>query len=116
LFTRQRKRKAAPSPGTVGDDLIDSVWHAMRDDEVYTPRDLANRLDRPVFAVVRVLGFLARFGFAERVTGHELIFRKVSDAPAPGDALNILTMVLEQASDVRPVVSVPNPRTELNPS
>jgi hypothetical protein len=112
MFARQRKNRGTSSQTLVGDDLIDLVWDAMRDNEVYTPRDLANRLDEPVFAIVRVLGFLTRFGFAERVTGQELIFRKVSSAPAPGDALEILTMLLEQPSesDARSVVRLPGRR------
>jgi hypothetical protein len=117
MFARQRKMRGNSSPSSVGDDdLIDLVWDAMRDNEVYTPRDLANRLDEPVFAIVRVLGFLTRFGFAERVTGQELIFRKVSSAPAPGDALEILTMLLEQPSesDARSVARLPRPKSQLN--
>jgi hypothetical protein len=116
MFARQRKNRGTSSPSLVGDDLIDLVWDAMRDNEVYTPRDLANRLDEPVFAIVRVLGFLTRFGFAERVTGQELIFRKVSSAPAPGDALEILTMLLEQPSesDARSVIRLPRPKSQLN--
>lgn len=98
MLNRSRRRRETSSQSATADDLIDLVWSAMRDDEIYTPSDLANRLDRPVYAVVRVLGFLTRFGFAQRVTGHELIFRKVPDAPPPSDALRILTMLLEQAS------------------
>jgi hypothetical protein len=78
--------------------MIDTVWSAMRKDEFYSVRDLANALEEPTEAVVQVMEFLSRYGFAHRVTKHELIFRKAENAPSPGDALRVLRVVLADAS------------------
>ena len=79
-------------------DMVDTVWSAMRKDEFYSPGDLANTLERPAEAIVRVLEFLARYGFAHRVTKRELIFTKVVNAPSPGEALRILGTLVGDAS------------------
>jgi hypothetical protein len=79
-------------------DLVDLVWSAMRDDEFYSPIDLANILGQTVESVARVLEFLKKYKFAEQVTSHEMIFRRITDNPCPRDALGVLQMVL---SDVR---------------
>jgi hypothetical protein len=71
-------------------DIVDTVWSSMRKDEFYSPRDLANILGQPSEAVLRVLEFLSRYGFAHRVTEREWLFTKVMNAPGPGDALRIL--------------------------
>jgi len=78
-------------------DMVDAVWSAMRKDEFYSPRDLANTLGQPTEAVVRVLEFLSRYGFADRVTERELIFRKVVSALSPSDALRTLRTLLADA-------------------
>jgi hypothetical protein len=79
-------------------DVVDLVWSAMQDDEFYIPNDLANSLKQPVQSVTRILEFLKKYKFAEQVTRREMIFRKVSDNPSPGDALKVLQTVL---GDVR---------------
>jgi hypothetical protein len=79
-------------------DLVDVVWSAMRDNEFYSPDDLANILGQPLESVARVLEFLKKYRFAEQVTRREMIFRKIANSPRPGDALRILQTVL---SDVR---------------
>jgi hypothetical protein len=79
-------------------DLVDLIWSAMRDNEFYSPNDLANILGQPFESVARVLDFLKKYKFAEQVTRREMIFRKVANSPRPGDALRLLQMVL---SDVR---------------
>jgi len=76
-------------------DVVDVVWSAMGDDEFYSPSDLANRLGHTTDAVTRVLEFLAKYGFAERVTRREMIFRKLANTVGPGDALRVLQMLLE---------------------
>ncbi len=58
-------------------DLVDTVWSAMHESEFYTPNDLSNTLGEPTEAIVRILEFLTRYGFAQKVTKWELIFRKV---------------------------------------
>jgi len=83
-------------------DMVDAVWSAMNEEELYSPTDLANTVEQPTRAVVRVLGFLARYGFAERVTKRELIFRKVVASPSPGDALKILRMLMADAAATEP--------------
>ena len=79
-------------------NLVDLVWSAMGDKELYSPDDLADSLGQPVGAIVRVLEFLTRYGFAERISKHELIFRKLGDAPDPGGTLRILELLVEDAS------------------
>lgn len=78
-------------------DMIDTIWSAMQEDEFYSPSDLANTLGQPTHAVVRVLEFLAKYGFAERVTKHELIFRRLENELSPSDALKALRMLLGDA-------------------
>lgn len=88
-------------------DMIDTVWCAMREDDFYSPADLANTLERPAEAVAQVLEFLARYGFAHRVTKRELIFTKVVKAPSPSEVLRILGTLLGDASaETDPVASV----------
>jgi hypothetical protein len=79
-------------------DVVDLIWSAMRDDEFYSPNDLANSLEQPVETVTRVLEFLKKYKFAEQVTKREMIFRKTANNPSPSDALRVLQTVL---SDVR---------------
>ena len=78
-------------------DMVDSVWSAMQKGEFYSPSDLANTLGQPSCAVVRVLEFLTRYGFAERVTRRELIFRKFENDLSPGNALMVLRMLVRDA-------------------
>jgi hypothetical protein len=75
-------------------DMIDTIWSAMQEDEFYSPSDLANVLGQPTFAVVRVLEFLAKYGFTERVTRRELIFRRKENKLGPGDSVSVLRMLL----------------------
>jgi len=75
-------------------DMIDRVWSAMEDDELYSPSDLANNLEQPVEEVTRVLEFLKKYKFAEQVTKREMIFRKLTSGPSPVDALRVLQMLL----------------------
>jgi len=74
---------------------VDLVWSLMRNGEFYSPRDLANSSGQTMEAAGRVLEFLARYGFAERVTSREQIFRKIEGSPAPGDAFKILRMIVK---------------------
>jgi hypothetical protein len=78
-------------------DMVDSVWSAMQKGEFYSPRDLANTLRQPSCTVIRVLEFLARYGFAEQVTRRELIFRKLENDLSPGSALMVLRMLVGDA-------------------
>ena len=88
-------------------NLVDSVWVTMRESEFYSPSDLSNTLGEPTEAIVRILEFLTRYGFAQKVTKRELIFRKVVNVPSPGDTLRILRTVAEDASvDAGRVASV----------
>jgi hypothetical protein len=78
-------------------DMIDTIWSAMHGNEFYSPADLANTLGQPSYIVVRVLDFLAKYGFAERVTKRDPIFRRLENQLGPGDALRVLRMLLVEA-------------------
>jgi len=78
-------------------DMVNTIWSAMQEKEFYSPSDLANTLGQPTCAIVRVLEFLAKYGFAERVTKRELIFRRLENEFSPGDALRVLQMLLVDA-------------------
>jgi hypothetical protein len=77
-------------------DLVELVWSAMQEDEFYSPIDLANILGRTVESVGRVLLFLKKYKFAEQVTNHEMIFRRIANNPCLGDALKVLQKVLSE--------------------
>jgi hypothetical protein len=79
-------------------DVVDLVWSAMREDEFYSPNDLANSLEQPVQSVTRVLEFLKKYKFAEQISRREMIFRKVVNSLNPGDALRVLQIMI---GDVR---------------
>jgi len=98
-------------------DMVNTVWSAMQQNEFYSPSDLANILGQPSPAVVRVLEFLAKYGFAERVTRRELIFRRLENEPSPGDALNVLRMLLGDvdAHDVGRIANVSKAPKRLGP-
>ena len=72
---------------------VDLVWSLMRDGELYTPEDLANTIGQPTDTIVRILEFLTRYKFAERMTRRELIFRKIQTGPSPNEAMKILRML-----------------------
>jgi hypothetical protein len=74
-------------------DMVDLVWSLMRNGEFYTPDDVANIVGEPTEDIVRVMEFLARYKFAERMTKRELIFRKIPNGPSPSDAAKILRML-----------------------
>lgn len=66
-------------------DIVDAVWSAMRDDEFYSPDDLANNLKHPVESVTRVLDFLTRYDFTRKVAENEMIYEKTSSWPSPSE-------------------------------
>jgi hypothetical protein len=78
-------------------DVIDTIWSAMQGSEFYSPSDLANILGQPTYAVVRALEFLAKYGFVERLTKREPIFRRLENQLRPGDALRVLQVLLGEA-------------------
>ena len=93
-------------------DIIDLVWSLMRDGEFYSPADLANTLGQTTDAIARILEFLARYKFVERMTKRELIFRKIPTGPSPGEAAKILRMLranaaLNSASQVTNIPKTP---------
>lgn len=75
-------------------NLVDSVWSLMRDEELYSPEDLANWSLQPIDVVTRVLRFLERYGFAEQVVKREPLFRKLADAPDPSGSMTILQKMI----------------------
>jgi len=87
-------------------DMIDTIWSAMHENEFYSPSDLANVLGQPSYVVVRVLEFLVKYGFAERVTKRELIFRRLENRLAPGDALGALRMLLGEADNAGRIANI----------
>lgn len=99
-------------------DMIDMVWSAMENDELYSPNDLANNLGQPVETVTRVLEFLKKYKFAEQITRREMIFRKVASDPRPGDALRVLQTVLGKVrvDDAGRIASVSNTSRRYNAS
>ena len=89
-------------------DMIDTIWSAMQGNEFYSPTDLANISGQPSYAVVRVLDFLAKYGFAERLTQREPLFRRLENQVGPGDALRILQTLLgkAEADDVGRIANI----------
>ena len=89
-------------------DVVNLIWSAMHDNELYSPGDLANSLEQPIETVTRVLEFLKKYKFADQVTRREMLFRKTATAVGPSDALRVLQTLLEDthASDAGQVVSV----------
>lgn len=79
-------------------ETVDLVWSLMRYGELYSPADLANTLGQPTEMIVRILEFLARYKFIERMTRRELIFRKIPTGPRPGEAVKILSMLKANAA------------------
>ena len=74
-------------------DMIDAIWSVMKEEEFYSPSDLANILRQPPCVVVRVLDFLVKYGFAERLTKREQIFRRLENRLGPGNAMRVLGRV-----------------------
>jgi hypothetical protein len=72
----------------------DSVWQLMRNGEVYSLTDLANVSGQPAHVLVPVLQFLTSYGFAERVTRHEWLFRRLDVPTAPRGTAAALQAVL----------------------
>jgi hypothetical protein len=97
-------------------DIVDLVWSAMRDDEFYSPNDLANSLKQPVQSVTRVLEFLKKYKFAEQILRREMIFRKVANTPSPGDALRVLQMMIGDVRVEQTERTNVSQRRALNPS
>ena len=87
-------------------DMIDTIWSTMHENEFYSPSDLANILGQPSYVVVRVLEFLVKYGFAERLTKRELIFRRLHNKLAPGDALRALRMLLGETDDAGRIANI----------
>jgi len=89
-------------------DLVDTIWSAMHDNELYSPSDLANSLEQPIETVTRVLEFLKKYKFADQITRREMLFRKTAAPVGPGDALRVLQTLLRDThvSDAGQVVSV----------
>jgi hypothetical protein len=86
-------------------ETVDLVWSLMRDGEFYSPADLANIIGQPTCMIARILEFLTKYKFIERVTKGELIFRKIPTGPSPAEAVSILRMIranaaLSEASEV----------------
>lgn len=96
---------------------VDVIWSHMRNGELYSPRDLANCSGRTMETTVRVLEFLARYGFAERVVNSESIFRKAAGCPAPGDAVKTLRMIVNDGGvlETGRVLSASRSRELLDP-
>ena len=99
-------------------DMVDMVWSAMENNELYSPNDLANNLGQPVETVTRVLEFLKKYKFAEQITRREMIFRKVASDPRPGDALRVLQTVLGEVrvDDAGRIANVSNTSRRYNAS
>jgi hypothetical protein len=86
-------------------ETVDLVWSLMREGEFYSPADLANIIGQPTCMIARILEFLAKYKFIERIARRELIFRKIPAGPSPAEAVSILRMVranaaLNEASEV----------------
>jgi len=79
-------------------ETVDLVWSLMQDGEFYSPADLANTLEQPTCTIVRILKFLERYKFIERITKRESIFRKIPTGPSPAEAATILRMLRANAA------------------
>jgi len=97
-YSPRRTRRDAEPAISMSLDMVDLVWSLMRDGDFYTPADLANTLGQPTDTIVRILEFLARYKFAERVTKCELIFRKIPTSPSPSEAVKVLRMLEANAA------------------
>lgn len=78
----------------MGDDLIDSVWAAMTDNELYSAEDLANASQQPTGVVSRVLEFLTKYGFTEKLVKHQPLYRKLVDSRDPAESLTYLQRIV----------------------
>jgi len=99
-------------------DLVDTVWSAMMDGELYSLNDLTNTLERSSEGITRVLEFLIKYGFLERITTRELIFRKLPKDVSPGDALRVLQTIVQVADvkDAEGITSLPRTFRRFNPT
>jgi hypothetical protein len=90
-------------------ETVDLVWSLMRDGEFYSPADLANTLQQPIYTIVQILKFLEKYRFIERITKRELIFRKIPTGPSPAEAVAILRTVRANAAlnDANQIAKVP---------
>jgi hypothetical protein len=79
-------------------ETVDLVWSLMRDGEFYSPADLANAIGQPIETIVRILEFLTKYRFIERVTKREFIFRKIPTGPSPAKAVTILRVLRANAA------------------
>jgi hypothetical protein len=75
----------------------------MQHAELYSLSDLAYLAGQPTDRVLPVLEFLTCYGFAERVTRHELLFKKSLNVPAPGRIAAILQTMLAERQGLSPV-------------
>jgi hypothetical protein len=73
----------------------------MQDRELYTPVDLANRLNQTVPKIVSILDFLTRWGFTIRLSRHEQLFVKRARAPSPRSVAKICQAILEDGQIAR---------------
>jgi hypothetical protein len=71
-------------------NLADVLWGVMRRGELYSIGDLVSLVGESLDDVRRGLAFLAEFGFIERVSEAESIFRKKAEGPSPSEAVTIL--------------------------
>ena len=74
-------------------ETVDLLWSMMRDGELYSPADLANMLGQPIDTIDRILEFLARYKFIERIIERESIFKKIPAGPSPAEAVTILRIL-----------------------
>jgi hypothetical protein len=115
-YSPHRTRRDAKPVISMSLDMVDLVWSLMRDGEFYSPADLANTLGQPTDTIVRILKFLARYNFAERMTKRELIFRKIPAGPGPSEAAKILRMLRANATlnKARQVANISKTSRRLN--
>jgi len=78
--------------------VTDTVWARMRSGEYYTIRDLANASGEGIGMVARILDFLTKYGFVDRVAGQESLFRRrvVAYSLNPEETAEMLTLLVDQ--------------------
>jgi predicted transcriptional regulator len=59
----------------------------------YSIRDLANLTEQPRSTVANVLGFLANYGFVNRVGAKEPVFTRSTVEFSPGETINMLNCI-----------------------
>jgi hypothetical protein len=73
----------------------------MLDGGLYTPADVAKRLNQAVPTVAQILDFLTRYRFLVQISRHEQLFLKEARGPSPRNVAKIFRAMLEDSQIAR---------------